>query len=94
MIEPTKAVMRAAENIQEDEMLLELRSLALAIDRETGLPELIESLQELVSAIGEYRHWFDTCTRTLAKDWEELAAGASVRLDSAISAARKRGNNA
>ena len=29
MIEPTKAVMRAAENIQEDDMLLELRSLEL-----------------------------------------------------------------
>jgi len=39
----------------------------------------------LTKAIGEYRYWFDTCTRTLADDWECHAGDASTALDAALS---------
>jgi len=41
-------------------------------------------VQEILSAMVEYRKWFDTCTRTGNPDWEEQAANASQRLDDAI----------
>jgi hypothetical protein len=41
----------------------------------------------LREAITKYRYWFDTCTRTLADNWEELAATASEELDAALSPA-------
>ena len=46
-------------------------------------------LDHLLECIRSYRFWFDTCTRTLAGDWETNAAAASDALDRAIAAAEK-----
>jgi hypothetical protein len=42
-------------------------------------------VRNLLAAIAEYRHWFDTCTRTGAPDWENRASYASWELDRCIS---------
>lgn len=50
-----------------------------------GTEAALAQVAELRRAIQEYRHWFDTCTRTLTENWDERAAAAIDALDTALS---------
>jgi hypothetical protein len=45
---------------------------------------LLKRVEALEAAIAAYRRWFDTCSRTLAPDWERKACDASIALDAAL----------
>ncbi len=47
--------------------------------------EVLDQVAALGAALRDYRHWFDTCTRTGEANWEERAAMASDNLDAALS---------
>lgn len=63
-------------------------SLAEAIHWAKVGPRLLTALDRLVPAIATHRHWFDTCTRTLAENWERQAGDASDEMEDSLAIAR------
>jgi len=77
---------------QKDAMVEKAREKVLAPLREENAHLRIQLASSytlecaLREAIANYRHWYDTCSRKLAQNWEELAGRASEALDAALAA--------
>lgn len=56
-------------------------------DQRELLAECERVISGLFPAIKQRCYWFDTCTKTLAKDWEKHATRSLVEFDAATAAA-------
>jgi hypothetical protein len=77
---PTGCVLRISADLWRD-TCAERDSLAALVT------ELRGALERLLPAIAERNHWFDTCTRVLARDWERKASNAIDGLEAALTKA-------